>query len=69
MNNLPSYCGLVDAKISASEKDLPVSKSSVSIHSSKTINNSAYPIPIHKLLEESRVFVSILSLLSTTVEP
>ena len=36
---------------------------------SKTINNSAYPIPIHKLLEESRVFVSILSLLSTTVEP
>ena len=24
MNNLSSYCGLVDAKISASEKDLPV---------------------------------------------
>ena len=24
MNNLLSYCGLVDAKISASEKDLPV---------------------------------------------
>mgnify|MGYP001397239148 CR=1 FL=1 len=23
MNNLLSYCGLVDAKISASEKDLP----------------------------------------------
>ena len=24
MNNLMSYCGLVDARISASEKDLPV---------------------------------------------
>ena len=24
MNNLSSYCGLVDAKIRASEKDLPV---------------------------------------------
>ena len=24
MNNLLSYCGLVDAKISASDKDLPV---------------------------------------------
>ena len=24
MNNLPSYCGLVDARISASDKDLPV---------------------------------------------
>ena len=26
MNNLLSYCGLVDARISASEKDLPVIK-------------------------------------------
>ena len=25
MNNLSSYCGLVDAKIRASDKDLPVS--------------------------------------------
>ena len=25
MNNLLSYCGLVDARISASDKDLPVS--------------------------------------------
>ena len=24
MNNLPTYCGLVDAKIRASDKDLPV---------------------------------------------
>ena len=26
MNNLVSYCGLVDAKIRASDKDLPVSE-------------------------------------------
>ena len=26
MNNLLSHCGLVDARISASEKDLPVTK-------------------------------------------
>jgi hypothetical protein len=26
MNNLLSYCGLVDAKIRASNKDLPVQK-------------------------------------------
>ena len=26
MNNLSSYCGLVDAKIKASDKDLPVTK-------------------------------------------
>ena len=26
MNNLSSYCGLVDAKIRASDKDLPVHK-------------------------------------------
>ena len=26
MNNLSSYCGLVDAKIRASDKDLPIQK-------------------------------------------
>ena len=31
MNNLLSYCGLVDARISASEKDLPVLSSLVSL--------------------------------------
>ena len=29
MNNLLSYCGLVDAKISASEKGLPVKESQI----------------------------------------
>ena len=32
MNNLLSYCGLVDARISASEKDLPVSNSKNKYH-------------------------------------
>ena len=36
MNNLLSYCGLVDARISASEKDLPVTKVSTET------NNMAY---------------------------
>ena len=30
MNNLLSYCGLVDAKILASDKDLPVRSSDIS---------------------------------------
>ena len=29
MNNLSSYCGSVDAKIKASDKDLPVTKSQI----------------------------------------
>ena len=29
MNNLSSYCGLVDAKIRASDKDLPVSHNDI----------------------------------------
>ena len=33
MNNLLSYCGLVDARISASEKDLPVTDSLSFIYS------------------------------------
>ena len=33
MNNLLSYCGLVDARISASEKDLPVLQSNLAVRS------------------------------------
>ena len=43
MNNLLSYCGLVDARISASEKDLPVLKNLLSSfykHNSCTISGS-----------------------------
>ena len=32
MNNLLSYCGLVDTRISASEKDLPVLTFSVTLY-------------------------------------
>ena len=31
MNNLSSYCGLVDARISASEKDLPVQSTKTNV--------------------------------------
>ena len=34
MNNLSSYCGLVDAKIRASDKDLPVLLSTYNKHTS-----------------------------------
>jgi hypothetical protein len=33
MNNLLSYCGLIDAKIRASDKDLPVKTEAVFIKS------------------------------------
>ena len=33
MNNLLSNCGLVDARISASEKDLPVSQGNLGLES------------------------------------
>ena len=33
MNNLLSYCGLVDATISASEKDLPVPVACLALNS------------------------------------
>ena len=32
MNNLPSYCGLVDPKKRASDKDLPLCSRFVSFH-------------------------------------
>ena len=31
MNNLLSYCGLTDARMNASEKDLPVSRSNTNM--------------------------------------
>ena len=39
MNNLLSYCGLVDAKIRASDKDLPVSHvtKAISLHDNRGI--------------------------------
>jgi hypothetical protein len=40
MNNLWSYCGLVDVRINASEKDLPVISSVLDTDNSKIINGS-----------------------------
>ena len=40
MNNLLSYCGLVDAKIRTSDKDLPIKKSAVKLVGWKLENNS-----------------------------
>jgi hypothetical protein len=37
MNNLSSYCGLVDAKIRASDKDLPVTTSEMIISTNNFI--------------------------------
>ena len=41
MNNLLSYCGLVDAKIRTSDKDLPVHNQGCVIHEEKTCDSSA----------------------------
>ena len=40
MNNLLSYCGLVDAKIRASDKNLPVALSWKVLYNLKTIDVS-----------------------------
>ena len=42
MNDLLSYCGLIDAKIRASDKDLPVCLKKVEINDIKGINLFAY---------------------------
>ena len=39
MNSLLSYCGLTDARVRASEKDLPVTKSNLPDKMARSINN------------------------------
>ena len=46
MNNLSSYCGLVDAKIRASDKDLPVKKTQEYIDKQNNLNQE--PIEINE---------------------
>ena len=41
MNNLLSYCGLVDPRISASDKDLPV-MTSVSLSEKKIVDKISF---------------------------
>ena len=42
MNNLSSYCGLVDAKIRASDKDLPVTLLSLDRFFSELLEEASY---------------------------
>ena len=42
VNNLMSYCGLVDARINASEKDLPVQKKSQKTAATKSAKITSY---------------------------
>ena len=54
MNNLSSYCGLVDAKIGASDKDLPVC-----VQKAEQIGNMSSEFNVYLL----HVFVLLLKLL------
>ena len=42
MNNLLSYCGLVDARISASEKDVPVPRTLILDPVTYMLNNNVW---------------------------
>ena len=54
MNNLLSYCGLVDERISASEKDLPVKLWNYLAYSNKLrIRNFKKIVPIFAFFEET----------------
>ena len=52
MNNLSSYCGLIDAKIRASDKDLPVSQAKMEAQMQRLLQKS---VEITVNVEESRV--------------
>ena len=54
MNNLSSYCGLVDARISASEKDLPVYNLTCDIFSGMPIHTLSPNANVIKFQENSR---------------
>jgi hypothetical protein len=54
MNNLSSYCGLVDAKIRASDKDLPVPKI-IFAHCALCAKVGWTPLQIDKLISFQKV--------------
>ena len=54
MNNLLSYCGLIDGKIRASDKDLPV----VLNFCQANINNSALQVGLNTVLIQIKNFIS-----------
>ena len=51
MNKLSSYCGLVDAKIRASDKDLPVQKLMITMKTTLTI------VPMKTLISMTSLLV------------
>ena len=61
MNNLSSYCGLVDAKIRASDKDLPVQETTVNRFLKKKSEKSSW-LSSPKILKISRKIIKILGL-------
>ena len=60
MNNLSSYCGLVDAKIRASDKYLPVPSKIISTHCALAQNNhyAAHSAPRVMYLLEKPILVT-----------
>ena len=63
MNNLPSYCGLVDARISASEKYLPVKtgKNKTLDLYKKTNDNTLYLVASNLLFSKGSHFTGIIN--------
>ena len=61
MNNLSSYCGLVDAKIRASDKDLTVQETTVNRFLKKKNEKSSW-LSSPKILKISRKIIKILGL-------
>ena len=64
MSNLSSYCGLVDAKIRASDKDLPVTCSSQVFTNPESTNHKVFLFPF---LRDHKVsfFAKVLKQLQT----
>ena len=60
MNNLLSYCGLVDARVSASEKDLPVSSPTTKVHQTfKEISVFCWLHIVHQCDPKNEVFADL----------
>ena len=65
MNNLLSYCGLVDAKIRASDIDLPVLPLAMLLFLSRVKSNVSLPqVKFVKSLMAAHVFFSFVSSLT-----
>ena len=63
MNNLSSYCGLVDARITASDKDLPVLKN---VPSPLRILCKVTQKRLHVIVKKKWTFLALFSFLPAT---